>query len=658
MRVFASRELRTSLRVTGVFLLCLGAGVLAYVLLGHRLLAAAYAGMAMPLVGRVAIDRSIPLAQYLVSADQQATLLAVTAFLSFLFYLLLVLVIRRLLRNEVEAPHAIPTRPDTRPREAWTAALIYSLVTISFFYAVIPHLSTRLIGPPGDNMQHLWDIWWARTALHHRLDFLHATSIYWPGGFNLLFHPFSTYNLLVASTVARPLPPVLAYNLLILSTFVLAGLGAFLLIRHFVNNTAAALLGGFVFAFSPTHFAHALHQIEIASLQFIPFFVLFYLKALEGGPKRNVVWASVFFLLNTLCSWYYMVFALFCMAVSYCIMAYRRKKLLLRGPIIVSLAIVGITFVIVSPLAVRMLFYAMRHPGVSTWGYDEYVVDLLGPFVPDRYHWLGGVPAIARINGSYSGFPWESAGYLGVVSVGFLLASSRALLKQASRHVLALLFFVVLSLGASLHFLGRSLPVILPYAAIQYVPVISEARAPNRAMPYAYLFLGLLVALAFSYQLREGFLRNRTWVAVLLTLGIGADFWSPCRQVTAVQLPRAYSAIMAHEQSRDFGILDLPRGSWSRRARYMMYQTLHGIPIVQGYMTRKTSPSLLDTLAYDDLELQREQLRSAHVKYVVIHKRYLERDKGQWNELDTSRYLDEYRAFFRDSENLVLRVYY
>ncbi len=652
------REMRAALRVTGAFLTLLAAGLSAYALFGHRILVAAYSGKALPLIGRLAGDRSLPLGQYLARADEQVTLFAVTAFFSFFFYLLLVLIVRRFLRIDADSERSVSVRPRrVRAWEATAAVAVYSLLTVAFFYPVIPHLSSRLIGPSADNMQHLWDVWWARHALQGRLDFLHPTSIFWPEGYTLLFHPFSPYNLLVALTVGRPLSPVTAYNLLVLSTFVVAGVGAFLLIRHFIDDTAAALLGGFIFAFSPSHFAHSLGQIEIASLQFIPFFVLYYLKSLQDGSKKNVVWASVFFLLNTLCSWYYLVFALFCMAACYGIEAYRRRRLLMPGPIVASLVIVGATFVVISPLAMRMLLYSIRHPGVSTWGYDEYVVDVLGLLVPHHYHWLAGVPFVVRLNGSYSGFAWESVGYLGVFCVGFLLASSRVLVKRAARNVLGLLFFLVLSFGASLHFAGRVIPTVLPYAAIQYVPIISAARAPGRAMAYAYLFLGVLVAVAFSYQLRGGFLRKRKWVAALLALAMFADFWTPCRQTTDVRLPPAYSAILAQEHTKDFGILDLPCGSWSRRARYMMYQTLHGIPIVQGYLTRKPSPSLVDTLEYGDLPAQREQLRSAHVKYIVIHKRYLARDRGQWNEIDPGRYVEEYQSFFEDTENLALRVY-
>ena len=127
--------------------------------------------------------------------------------------------------------------------------------------------------------------------------------------------------------------------------------------------------------------------------------------------------------------------------------------------------------------------------------------------------------------------------------------------------------------------------------------------------------------------------------------------------MTPVPFPVAYKAILKQEQKRDFGILDLPGENSGFASKYMMYQTLHGIPIVQGYLARKPAPSLVDSLEYDDLPVQRAQLRSARVKYIVIHKRFLEQNAGRSRAVDPDSYAAEYGQFFEDSENLVLRVY-
>jgi hypothetical protein len=641
-----------------VFLAGLAACSVVYLLFGHRVLTAVHGGTALPLFDRLLGNRSQPLGQYLANADARVVQDATTAFVSFFLYLFLVFVVRCLLKRDTEFVRAAPARPDgTRASETALAFLIYALLAIAFFYRVIPHINSQLIGPPEDNMQHVWDLWFARSATGGISGFLHTTRIFYPEGTSLLFHPFSWFNLLLASTIGFLLTPVAAYNLLILFTFALSGVGAFLLIRHLTRDTAAALLGGFVFAFNPSHFGHALHQIEIASIQFIPFFVLFYFKVLERKSASNVAWASAFFLLNSLCSWYYMFLALLCMAVCYGVEAHRSRRLLLPGAITSSLIIVGATLVVLSPLIVSMLVAAATHSNLWPGGYGRYVVDIAGLLVPHYNHILAQVPPLARVNAGYTGFAWESVGYLGLVCTGLMLASSRVLVKRAARYLLGLVCFLLLAFGPRLHFLGKTIPSFLPYALIRHIPILSGARAPGRMMAYAYIFLAVLVAVAFSYQLREGFLRSRRWVALLVALGICADFWSPCREMTPVRLPPAYAAILGREPTVDFGLLDLPGRSSIFCARYMMYQTLHGIPIVQGYLPRKPSPSLVDSLLYDDLPAQREQLRSAQVKYIVIHKQLLRQKEGVRSGVDPDRYARDYGTFYEDGDNLVLRVY-
>jgi hypothetical protein len=641
-----------------VFLAGLAACLVVYFLFGHRVLTAVHGGTAPPLFDRLLGARSQPLEHYLASADARVVQDAATAFVSFFLYLFLVFLVRRLLKRDTEFVRAAPARPDgIRASQTALAFLIYALLAMAFFYRVIPHINSQLIGPPEDNMQHVWDLWFARSATGGISGFLQTTRIFYPEGTSLLFHPFSWFNLLLASTIGFLLTPVAAYNLLILLTFALSGVGAFLLTRYLTRDTAAALLGGFVFAFNPSHFGHALHQIEIASIQFIPFFVLFYLKVLERRSAGNVAWASAFFLLNSLCSWYYMLLALLGMAVCYGVEALRSKRLLLPGAITSSLIIVGATLVVLSPLVVSMLVAAATHSNLWPGGYGRYVVDIAGLLVPHYNHILAQVPLVARVNVSYTGFAWESVGYLGLVGTGLMLASSRVLVKRAALYLLGLVCFVLLAFGPRLHFLGKTIPSFLPYALIRLIPILSGARAPGRMMAYAYVFLAVLVAVAFSYQLREGFLRRRRWVAFLVVLGICADFWSPCREMTPVRLPPAYTAILGREPATDFGLLDLPGRSSIFCARYMMYQTLHGIPIVQGYLPRKPNPSLVDSLVYDDLPAQREQLRSAHVKYIVIHKQLLRQKEGVRSGVDPDRYAREYGTFYEDGDNLVLRVY-
>ncbi len=91
---------------------------------------------------------------------------------------------------------------------------------------------------------------------------------------------------------------------------------------------------------------------------------------------------------------------------------------------------------------------------------------------------------------------------------------------------------------------------------------------------------------------------------------------------TTVSAPACYE-MMEHGGER-YGVLDLPSG-YAEVDRYMMYQSFHKLPIVQGWASRKIGKSLIDRLDFADLNRQREQLLEAKVKYVVIHKEFLPR---------------------------------
>jgi uncharacterized membrane protein len=125
------------------------------------------------------------------------------------------------------------------------------------------------------------------------------------------------------------LGPVSAYNVIVLHTFPLAGLGAFLLVRCRTRNSWLALLGGFLFAFSPFHFVRAQHHYHISTLQFVPFFVLTYIRAVREKTRKYLILATGFFLLNALADWNYMFFAVYFVVFSYIYLAIRNRRLIM-----------------------------------------------------------------------------------------------------------------------------------------------------------------------------------------------------------------------------------------------------------------------------------------------------------------------------------------
>jgi hypothetical protein len=91
------------------------------------------------------------------------------------------------------------------------------------------------------------------------------------------------------AALARVVGPVAAYNLLVLSSFPLAALFAYLLARDLTRSTAAAVFAGMTYAFLPVHLAHAAYHPHVSQIQWLPL----YLLALWRLLARPGVWPAL-----------------------------------------------------------------------------------------------------------------------------------------------------------------------------------------------------------------------------------------------------------------------------------------------------------------------------------------------------------------------------
>ena len=95
------------------------------------------------------------------------------------------------------------------------------------------------------------------------------------------------------------------YNAQIFSSFVFAGCTMYLAARYLTRSRAAALVAGFAFTFSPFHLSLAMQYNALASIQWIPLYLLALIVLLRRARKRDAVLAGGAFALVTLTSYYY-----------------------------------------------------------------------------------------------------------------------------------------------------------------------------------------------------------------------------------------------------------------------------------------------------------------------------------------------------------------
>jgi len=105
-----------------------------------------------------------------------------------------------------------------------------------------------------------------------------------PISFGLYTQPVTD---VAGALLARVLYPVTAYNMLLLLSFPLSALTAYLLGRHLALSPSGAAVAALAYAFSPFHIAQAAYHVHIAQTQWFPFYLLALFLCLdEPRPMR------------------------------------------------------------------------------------------------------------------------------------------------------------------------------------------------------------------------------------------------------------------------------------------------------------------------------------------------------------------------------------
>jgi hypothetical protein len=96
-----------------------------------------------------------------------------------------------------------------------------------------------------------------------------------------------------------------AYNAQIFSSFVLAGCTMYLFARYLTGSRLAAFVAGFIFTFSPFHLAVSMQYNALASIEWIPLYLLALMVFLRRQGAQDAVLAGAAFALVVVTSYYY-----------------------------------------------------------------------------------------------------------------------------------------------------------------------------------------------------------------------------------------------------------------------------------------------------------------------------------------------------------------
>jgi hypothetical protein len=546
---------------------------------------------------------------------------------------------------------------------------IYALFGYTFLSLVLTYPLTWKIfraipGNRGDDLQHLWNLWWIKKAL---LDL--KTTPYWtdyifyPTGTTLAYHTLTLFNGLVSIPLQMVFSQIVVYNLLILASFILAGWGTYLLVNYLTENKIASFLGGLVFAFSPYHSIHVqCGQLNLASVQFIPFFVLYLLKTFKEKSKKNIFLAALFLFLASLSSWYYSVY-LILFAFLFLIYNLFSQKFRIRKFIGSFLLILILFSLLISPFICPMLKeYFSGATYMEAPDYTRLSADLTSFFIPYFAH-----PFFKNyVAGIYRKFSVDPY-FLGYTVIFLCLY---ALLKVEPKKTrfwfISILFFFILSLGPYLHILGKVYKNIpLPHLLIQNIPFLKVARSPNRFSLMLYLSAAILVGYSCTHLFsklsappkagrRQARWRMRftalLFSSLILFEFLSIPFWIP----ENMDAPNFYKEI--GQEKADYAILELPFSDNNYiNARYMYYQTVHQKKILDAYISRRPPWAREFIKGGKNLLENKELLKEKRIKYILLHKSFSEEKK--FKELNNLLKEQFGPLSFDDQEITVYEVY-
>jgi hypothetical protein len=188
----------------------------------------------------------------------------------------------------------------------------------------------------------------------------------------------------------------------------------------------------------------------------------------------------------------------------------------------------------------------------------------------------------------------EQVAWLGVVPIAVLLFARGTWLDpaEARRWKIVLAVFLTWALGPFLMIAGHDLGLPLPETLARFIPLVENARVPGRAMVGVYLALGVLMVLRLAaapvpFKKVPGAFSE--WALIGL---LAIDYLNAPMPLTALDRPAIYEQLAAVQDESPvielpFGIGDgLSTGIGSQERRILYYATIHGHPLVGGYIGR------------------------------------------------------------------------
>ncbi len=554
--------------------------------------------------------------------------------------------------------------------------ILFLAATFIFFYPVLLKINSRIAGfsSTDEPFGVIWSFWWFKYS------FLHKIS---PNFINVIAHPFGIIQKadtlfpfwgFLARIISIITNEVIAYNTILLSSFVLSALTMYYLVFFFTKDTAASIFSSLIYAFCPFHLVRVFQHFGTAQIQWMPLFILLLFKVRNDRRIKTILLLSLGLALN----YYYDVhYAYFMLIVSFlfCVLVMFNKNEVNRfiSVFYLGLGILG-GLILIIPVFLPLLSKLSASVGhvASVRSFVRPFEDLFSQSARPLSYFLPFTeqPIFGNFTRLFVGSDIWGASltehniFLGFIPISlsiFAFIKRRALIvffKDKGKDISFVLKFFFCLVAVSWLF---SQP---PWWNLLGFKIYMPSFLMYKILPMfrAYVRFGVLVMLGVSVLAGFGLLillarfrslKVKISIAILVCVLSMFEFWCDPKEhsINLANYPQVYHWLK--EQPGDFVVAEYPLDIEGPNETYKFYQTKHNKKIINGCLPGTYAHNVAQTLIKLSSFKTNENLSWMGVKYVLVRIDGY-RDTGLTEDVDELVKIRQSRGlnFVRNFENI------